>query len=94
MEAVIPLDQQDSATERIPAERVKAIFFMLPPGAKQPSGVGPKIRVTFQDGRQVVGFSQDYKNNDPGFFIIPADNRTNTARIYIFRSSVQAIGPG
>ena len=50
--------------------------------------------LTFRDGRQVAGFSDDYTGSDLGFFIVPADNRTNTARIYVFRSSVQGIAAG
>jgi len=92
---VIPLEQQaGSAPEAIPVTRVKAIFFMLPTGARQPAMEGEKIRITFNDGRQVAGFSQDYKSDDSGFFVIPADNRTNTARIYIYRTSVQAVAVG
>ena len=65
---------------------------MLPTGAKAPASDGQKIRVTFSDGRQVAGFSTDFQNTaDPGFFVVPADNKTNTARIYIFRASVQTI---
>ncbi|MBX5484436.1 MAG: hypothetical protein IRZ16_21655 [Myxococcaceae bacterium] len=91
----IPLEQQTGyAPERIAINRVKAIFFMLPQGARPPPVSGKKIRVTFSDGRQVAGFSDDYANNDPGFFVIPADNRTNTDRIFIYRGSVQAIVEG
>ncbi len=53
-----------------------------------------RIRVTFTDGRQVAGFSDDYHGSDPGFFLVPAENRTNTARIYVFRASVQAVARG
>lgn len=91
----IALEQQTGfAPERIPGKRVKAIFFMLPAGARQPQAEGQKIRVTFSDGRQVAGFSQDFKNGGQGFFLIPADNRTNTARIFVYRSNVQAVAEG
>ncbi|WP_415835518.1 DUF6982 domain-containing protein, partial [Corallococcus soli] len=95
LEEVISLEQQSGfAPERIPGKRVKAIFFMLAAGARQPQAEGSKIRVTFNDGRQVAGFSQDFKGPTPGFFVIPADNRTNTARIFIYRASVQAVAEG
>ncbi len=77
--------------ERIPRARVKAIFFMLPAGTKAPTPDGQKVRVTFKDGRQVAGFSKDHKAGGQGFFVVPADNRTNTSRIFIYRHSVQAI---
>jgi hypothetical protein len=91
----IPLEQQTGfAPERIPIKRVKAIFFMLPTGSRPPQLDGQKIRITFIDGRQVAGFSHDYKSTGEGFFVIPADTRTNTSRIFIYRSSVQAIAEG
>ncbi|MBI3184527.1 MAG: hypothetical protein HYZ28_20520, partial [Myxococcales bacterium] len=94
-EEVIPLENQaGGAPERIATSRVKAVFFMLQPGSRQPPTAGKKIRVTFIDGRQVAGFSSDFGNDEPGFFMVPADNRTNTARIYIFRSSVQTVAEG
>ncbi|WP_407921798.1 DUF6982 domain-containing protein, partial [Corallococcus sp. AB049A] len=95
LEDTISLEQQSGfAPERIPGKRVKAIFFMLAAGARQPQAEGSKIRVTFNDGRQVAGFSQDFKGPTPGFFVIPADTRTNTARIFIYRASVQAVAEG
>jgi hypothetical protein len=95
MDQAIPLEQQAGfAPERIPIGRVKAIFFMTQAGARLPAPDGEKIRVTFRDGRQVAGFSNDYKASDLGFFMVPADTRTNTARIYVFRSSVQGIAAG
>ncbi|WP_439332617.1 DUF6982 domain-containing protein, partial [Pyxidicoccus fallax] len=95
LDEVISLEQQSGfAPEQIPGKRVKAIFFMLTAGARQPQAEGQKIRVTFNDGRQVAGFSRDFKGTTPGFFVIPADQRTNTARIFIYRSSVQAVAEG
>jgi hypothetical protein len=91
----IALEQQTGFNpERIPGKRLKAIFFMLPTGARQPQAEGQKIRVTFNDGRQVAGFSRDFKEGGQGFFLIPADSRTNTARIFVYRTSVQAVAEG
>jgi hypothetical protein len=91
----IPLEMQmGAAPERVPTERLKAIFFMQAAGARPPASTGTKIRVTFKDGRQVAGFSEDFLNPVAGFFIVPADQRTNTARIYVFRASVQAVAEG
>jgi hypothetical protein len=95
LDDAIALEQQTGFTpERIPGKRVKAIFFMLPAGARLPQAEGQKIRVTFNDGRQVAGFSQDFQEGGQGFFLIPADNRTNTARIFVYRSNVQAVAEG
>lgn len=95
LDETIALEQQTGfAPERIPGKRVKAIFFMLPAGARQPQAEGQKVRVTFSDGRQMAGFSRDFSGGAQGFFFTPADNRTNTARIFVYRSNVQAVAEG
>ncbi len=86
---VITLD--GSSVENLPRVRVKAVFFMLAPGARAPVGEGDKVRVTFKDGRQVAGFSKDQRDATMGFFVVPADNRTNTERIFIYRHAVQTV---
>jgi small nuclear ribonucleoprotein (snRNP)-like protein len=77
--------------ELIPASRIKAIFFMLMPGGKPPQPEGKKVRVTFRDGRQVAGFSGDYDESHTGFFMIPADTRTNTGRIWVYRDATRQV---
>ena len=67
---------------------------IIAPGAQPPAAEGSKIRVTFKDGRQVAGFSHDFEEKTAGFFVVPADNRTNTARIFVFRHAVQKIVEG
>jgi hypothetical protein len=52
---------------------------------------GRKVRVTFRDGRQVAGFSPDYAPERIGFFMVPADTRTHTARIWVYRSALRQI---
>ena len=88
---VVGLEAQPGAVEKIPRPRIKAIFFMLPAGQKAPTPKGDKLRVTFKDGRQLAGFSIDHRGSGIGFFVVPADNRTNTERIFIYRSSVEKV---
>jgi hypothetical protein len=83
--------QPSGAVESLPAERVRAIFFMLPTGEPPPAPEGKKVRVTFRDGRQVAGFSPDYDPARVGFFMIPVDTRTHTARIWVYRASVRQV---
>jgi hypothetical protein len=85
------LPQAGSAPELVGTERVKAIFFMLAPGEKPPAPEGKKVRVTFRDGRQIAGFSPDYAETGPGFFMVPGDTRTNTGRIWVYRASVKQV---
>ena len=49
------------------------------------------MRVTFRDGRQVAGFSPDYREDAVGFFMVPADTRTNTGRIWVYRGAVRQV---
>ena len=87
----VGLETQPGALEKIPRPRIKAIFFMLPAGEKAPAPKGDKLRVTFRDGRQLAGFSSDHRASGIGFFVVPADNRTNTERIFIYRASVEKV---
>jgi hypothetical protein len=93
LDPVIRLAQPGRPPEAISAERVKAIFFMQEPGSPPPATSGRRIRVGFSDGRQIVGFSEDIDAGEQGFFLIPADTRTHTARIYVFRAGVASITP-
>jgi hypothetical protein len=86
--------QPDGRSIQIPARRVKAVFFVLAPGGKPPRPHGERVQVTFRDGRQVVGYSDDHATGEPGFFVVPSDTPTNTARVYVFRGGVQSITAG
>jgi hypothetical protein len=88
------LPQAGGMPESIPVGRIKAIFFMLAPGERPPKQAGKKLRVTFRDGRQVAGFSVDYRPDDSGFFMVPADARTNTARIWVYKGAVRQVTVG
>jgi len=83
--------QPGAPSEDLATDRVKAIFFMLAPGEAAPAAEGKKVRVTFKDGRQVAGFSPDYDESGPGFFMVPGDTRTNTGRIWVYRAAARAI---
>ena len=91
LDAVIRLAQPGRPPEAIAADRVKAIFFMQEPGTAALPSAGRRVRVGFADGRQIVGFSEDVDSGEQGFFLVPADTRTHTARIYVFRAGVQSI---
>ena len=91
LDPVIRLAQPGRPPEAIAADRVKAIFFMQEPGTPPPPSTGRRIRVGFADGRQIVGFSEDVDGGEQGFFLVPADTRTHTARIYVFRAGIASI---
>jgi hypothetical protein len=87
----IHLELANGGNEALPRSRVKAIFFMLAPGARAPQPEGQKVRVTFKDGRQVAGYAKSHASSPIGFFVVPADNRTNTDRIFIYRHAVDGV---
>ena len=52
-------------------------------------GGGRKVMVEFNDGEKIVGFSQGCSPNLEGFFLIPADTKSNNERIYIVTSATK-----
>jgi hypothetical protein len=50
-------------------------------------GGGRKVMVEFNDGETIVGFSQGCSPNLEGFFLIPADTKSNNERIHIVTSA-------
>jgi hypothetical protein len=93
-DAELPMIQPNGAVARVPAGHVKAIFFMLPSGERPPQGVGTRVRITFSDGRQVSGIAPDYSAASAGFFVLPLDARTNTARVWVYRAAIRQISVG
>jgi hypothetical protein len=93
-EDALAVQQPDGRSVELPTRRLKAVFFVLSPGEKPLPGRGERVQVTFRDGRQVVGYSDDHATGEPGFFVVPSDARTNTARVYVFRGGVQSITTG
>jgi len=52
---------------------------------------GRKVVVTFKDGERLVGASLTYDAAREGFFLFPADPRSNNERIYVLMSAVVAV---
>lgn len=44
---------------------------------------GRKIRVVFKDGETLVGTTQGYQPGRPGFFLVPADSKSNNDRCFV-----------
>ncbi|HYD41813.1 MAG TPA: hypothetical protein VEB43_13375 [Anaeromyxobacter sp.] len=82
---------QGGPVESVATANVKAIFFMLAPGEPPTAPHGSRVRVTFRDGRQVAGFSPDYREGAFGFYMIPADARTSTGRIWVYQAAVKQV---
>ena len=52
---------------------------------------GRKLEVTFQDGEVMVGSTLGYDRNRPGFFLLPADPKSNNVRIFVVASAVKQV---
>jgi len=92
----------DSKPAEVRLSELKAVFFV-----KDPTGnphhnekkefdhgkpvVGRKIRVQFKDGEILVGTTQGYQPNRPGFFMIPVDPKSNNERCFILLSATQSV---
>ncbi len=90
----IDLVLPNGGVEELSTSLIRDIFFMLAPGQAGPPHEGRRTTVSFADGRQISGFCPEVSDNQPGFFILPEDSRTNTARIYVFRGAVKDIVEG
>lgn len=53
--------------------------------------LGRKIQVVFKDGEILVGTTQGYQPGRPGFFLIPADQDSNTLRCYVISAAAKAV---
>ena len=53
--------------------------------------VGRKIKVTFKDGETLVGSAPTYSPEMPGFFVFPADTRSNTLKVFALAGSVKSV---
>jgi hypothetical protein len=87
----VALELQSGEAEALPLDRIRAIFFMADAGESPPAPEGKRVRVTFRDGRQVAGFSNDYDPERSGFFVVPADERSHTALIWVYRAAVRQV---
>ncbi|MEW6363574.1 MAG: hypothetical protein AB1714_02925 [Acidobacteriota bacterium] len=53
--------------------------------------VGRKIRVVFKDGEVMIGTTQGYQPGRPGFFLVPADAKSNNERCFIVTAATKEI---
>lgn len=79
---------------------VKAVFFVKDfTGNKDyqdrlefdQSSKGRKLRVTFHDSEVIVGTTQGYDPSRPGFFLNPADPKSNIERCFVVASSAAQV---
>lgn len=55
--------------------------------------LGRRLRVTFVDGEELVGTSQGYDPQRPGFFLVPADPSSNNDRCFVVAAATRKVEP-
>jgi len=85
--------QTPEETEPIAVHHIKAVYFMKPAHGSfsLPPATGAHSKVVFHDGRMVEGQLSAPQEEDAGFFLIPRQDKSPTAYLYINRSAVQEI---
>lgn len=52
---------------------------------------GRKIRIVFTDGEVLIGTTQGYQPGRAGFFVLPADRRSNNERCFVVASATREV---
>jgi len=89
------------AMKKIFIDDLKAVFFVKDFGGNKDyketksldglPGSGKKIRVVFKDGETISGYTHVFNMDQPGFFLIPLDQKNNNERIFIVFSSLSTL---
>jgi hypothetical protein len=53
--------------------------------------VGRKIKIFFKDGELMVGTTNGYQKDNPGFFVIPADANSNNERCFVVTAATAEV---
>ena len=99
---VYSADKPSGETVEVRIKELKAVFYVRDfvgdsqynerkeyiQGEKPP---GRKIEVTFRDGEVLVGATLAYDPNRPGFFIFPADPKSNNVRVFVVTTAVKKV---
>lgn len=92
----------DSKPQEVNIAGMKAVFFVREfdgiPGYDDKKEfeqgkpvVGRKIKVLFNDGELMVGTTNGYQPDRPGFFVNPADAKSNVERCFVLTKSTREV---
>ena len=90
--------KEDAAAIKL--KDVKAVFFVKDFAgnssrneAQSPEqlGRGRKMQIVFRDGETLIGTTEAYHPQKPGFFMFPADPNSNNARIFVVNANLQSV---
>ena len=94
------LETLNGETKTIDVEQLKAFFWVKDfDGNKnydedyneEIAGTGRKIIVKFSDGESIIGYTLGYSPDRQGFFMTPADSKSNNQRIFVVKSASEKI---
>ena len=94
------LETLNGETKTIDVEQLKAFFWVKDfEGNKnydedyedEIAGTGRKIIVKFSDGESIIGYTLGYSPDRQGFFMTPADLKSNNHRIFVVKSASEKI---
>ena len=94
------IESTDGDSHRIEMDDLKAVFFTKDfDGNKERQddysdevrGAGRKMKVEFNDGEVVIGYSLAYSADRQGFFLKPADVSGNNERIFVLNDSSKSV---
>jgi hypothetical protein len=55
------------------------------------AGAGRKVQITFADGEVIIGYALSYSPDRHGFFLVPADKKSNNERIFVVAASTRKV---
>lgn len=88
------------AAEVILVADLKALFFVrdltgnaayTEKKAFEKAVAGRRVQVTFVDGETLVGTTQGYQPDRPGFFMVPVDPQSNNERVYVVKAATKEV---
>ena len=56
-----------------------------------PSAHGRKIEVKFADGETIIGLTEGYNPQKPGFFVFPPDPKGNNMRVFVVTKNARSV---
>ena len=97
-----PLSQETATTLDVQIKDLKAVFFVQDfdgnaqyterkAYAEEEKIQGRKVEVTFTDGEILVGSTLGYDPQRQGFFLFPADPKSNNVRLYAVSAFVKKV---
>jgi hypothetical protein len=85
---------------KVAMKELKAVFFVKdfagkPASQEKPHAEshahGRKIEVTFGDGEKILGKTEGYNPQKPGFFMFPEDPESNNIRIFVISRNARQV---